>query len=74
LKGPLAHLVDGARRERDLFDGEAVGALDVEGHYPVYWSLIHWQLANEQVMIKQQETSNVDSSQPLQEARDVTTG
>jgi asparagine synthase (glutamine-hydrolysing) len=74
LKGPLAHLVDAARRERDLFDGEAVGALDVEGHYPVYWSLIHWQLANEQVMIKQQETSNVDSGQPFQEARDVTTG
>jgi asparagine synthase (glutamine-hydrolysing) len=55
LKGPLAPLVDGVRRERDLFDGEAVGALDVEGHYPLYWSLIHWQLESEQITIKQRQ-------------------
>jgi len=56
LKGPLAHFVDAAIRERDLFDGSALGALDMEGNYPLFWSLIQWQLANDQIRLRQQQS------------------
>lgn len=49
LEGPLAHLVAGVRRERSLFDGRLLADLDVRRHYSLFWSLINWQLAAEEI-------------------------
>jgi asparagine synthetase B (glutamine-hydrolysing) len=50
LQGPLAHLVEAAREERDLFDGSLLRDLDVTEHYSLFWSLISWQLVTEEAL------------------------
>ena len=54
LKGPLAHLVEAARQERNLFDGRLLSDLDVENHYSLLWTLINWQLVNDQITVNLQ--------------------
>jgi hypothetical protein len=50
LQGPLAHLVEAAREERDLFDGSLLRDLDVTEHCSLFWSLISWQLVTEEAL------------------------
>ena len=49
LKGPLAHLVEAARQERQLFNGALLSDLELDVHYSLYWTLICWQLVNEEL-------------------------
>jgi len=49
LEGPLAHLVENVLRERRLFDGRALSGLSVERQFSLYWSLINWQLLNNEL-------------------------
>jgi len=55
LKGPLRHLVAAARQERQLYDGKLLSDLDVEDHHSLFWTLISWQLVNDQMTDKQKE-------------------
>lgn len=52
LEGPLAHLVEGARRERRLFDGRLLADFELTSHFSLYWSLISWQLIDAQLTSK----------------------
>ena len=54
LKGPLAHLVEAAKQERHLFDGRVLSELDVENHCSIFWTLINWQLVNDQIIVEPQ--------------------
>jgi asparagine synthase (glutamine-hydrolysing) len=49
LEGPLAHLVEAARRERQLFDGSLLEDFELTTHVSLYWSLISWQLIDAQL-------------------------
>ncbi len=49
LEGPLAHLVEEARKERRLFDGSLLVDLELATHFSLYWSLISWQLIDAQL-------------------------
>jgi len=49
LEGPLAHLVEEARRERRLFDGSLLMDLELTSHVSLYWSLVSWQLIDAQL-------------------------
>jgi asparagine synthetase B (glutamine-hydrolysing) len=49
LEGPLAHLVEEARAERHLYDGNLLADLELKTHFSLYWSLICWQLINERL-------------------------
>jgi asparagine synthase (glutamine-hydrolysing) len=59
LKGPLRPLVETARQERHLFDGALLRELDIDDHYALFWSLISWQLINEQLLARQQRETPV---------------
>lgn len=50
LNGPLAGCVAAARQERQLFDGELIRNLEVEGNHQLLWTLINWQLVNEGIV------------------------
>ena len=49
LKGPLAHLVEAAQQEQQLFNGVLLRDLDLDVHYSLYWTLMCWQLVNEEL-------------------------
>ena len=52
LEGPLAHLVEATKRERDLFDGRLLEDFDVAKSFSLYWTLINWQLLNQKIAAK----------------------
>lgn len=54
LDKPLGHLVEKAKQERQLFDGELLRDLDVNVHYSLFWTLICWQLVTENLLVRQQ--------------------
>lgn len=49
LHGPLAHLVRNVLDERRLFDGRALSGLSIERQFSLYWSLINWQVLNNEL-------------------------
>lgn len=49
LKGPLVKLVDSVKSERELFAGELLKNLDLESHHALFWTLINWQIDNENI-------------------------
>jgi hypothetical protein len=45
----LAAQVEAVRRQRLLFDGQLLDDLDVDNHYPLFWTLISWQILDEKI-------------------------
>jgi len=49
LQGPLAHLIENVLEERRLFDGRALSGMSVKRQFSLYWSLINWQVLNNEL-------------------------